>query len=61
MGIDAGPRKLASKGGASSKGGSIRKKEREVLQLNKGNVSMDMSHGEASMIPANKNLTGGLK
>ena len=41
MGIDGYSRKSGSKSGMTSKGGSIGKKEREVLSLAKGNMGYD--------------------
>jgi hypothetical protein len=62
MGIEGVSRKTGAKGASSSKGGSIGKKEREVLSLTKGGASMaDMSVAEAGMVAPNKNVTGGLK
>ena len=41
LGIEGISRKTGSKAGMTSKGGSIGKKEREVLNLAKGNIGFD--------------------
>ena len=42
MGIDGFSKKVGSKSGMTSKGGNIGKKEREVIQMAKGNVGFDV-------------------
>ena len=49
MGIDGYSRKSGSKSGMTSKGGSIGKKEREVLSLAKGNMGYDQ--GQEAVAP----------
>ena len=51
MGIEGYSRKSGSKAGMTSKGGSIGKKEREVLSLAKGNKGYDQGQ-EAAATPA---------
>ena len=43
MGIEGYSKKSGSKAGMTSKGGSIGKKEREVLSLAKGNMGFDQA------------------
>ena len=45
MGIEGFSKKVGSKSGMTSKGGSIGKKEREVLNLAKGNIGFDVNAG----------------
>ena len=45
MGIEGYSRKSGSKAGMTSKGGSIGKKEREVLSLAKGNMGYEGAGG----------------
>ena len=51
MGIDGFSKKTGSKSGMTSKGGSIGKKEREVLSLAKGNIGFDIGTLGASASP----------
>ena len=48
MGIQGFTKKMGSKAGMTSKGGSIGKKEREVISLAKGNLSFESSAGTAA-------------
>ena len=48
LGIEGISRKTGSKSGMTSKGGSIGKKEREVLNLAKGNIGFETGGAIAS-------------
>ena len=48
MGIEGISRKTGSKTGMTSKGGTIGKKEREVLNLAKGNIGFEVGAGGAA-------------
>ena len=48
MGIMGFTKKMGSKAGMTSKGGSIGKKEREVISLAKGNLSFESQPGPAT-------------
>ena len=45
MGIEGSKKKMGSKSGQTSKGGSLGKKEREVLNLAKGNMGFEITSG----------------
>lgn len=48
LGIKVGPAKRGSKSGITSKGGSLGKKEREVLQLAKGSLGYEVGSAVSS-------------
>ena len=48
LGIKSGPKKQGSKTGITSKGGSLGKKEREVLQMARGNIGYEIGGPSSS-------------